>query len=672
LIRYLFICILGFLAISVVAQNNPIGNMANKFKGRGSSTGGGKDSLGKRKEDSITISFRFLDSARNYKLDSSVNDFSIRYPIPATHYFLGNTGTPTQSYLFSPIMKAGWDPGFHALDVYKYTIEKARFFTTTRPYSEINYLLGSKSEQYIELAHAQNIRPNWSAHFQYRLLSAPGFYKNQKGNDNNYLITNWIQTKNKRYNNYILLVANRLLNSENGGITDVSLIDNPQYTNRFRIATNLGGDSQYGTNFFSTDIPIGNKYKDFNVLMRQHYDFGKKDSLVTDSTVVPLFFPKVRVEHTIRYSKYSFLYTDNNSIDSGYYNTHYGLHYNSKTNQLNVLDAWKEIVNDVSVYTFPDSKNTQQFIKVGMSLQNLTGTFDSVRTAKYYNIFGHGEYRNRTKNQKWDLLAYGNFYFIGLNAGDYDVSASIQSLLGRKIGSLQLGFQNTNRTPAFTAKDTISAFYLMPDKISLKKENISHLFVNIYQPLLKLNLSGHYYLVNNLVYYTNYYKINQASTLFNVLQVSANKVFALGRKQQWKWRADVYFQQTIGNAPVSLPTIFTRNRIGFEGNAGYRKLDLAAGLEIKYRTNYKANDYSPVLGQFMYQDTAMVKYRLPDIAAYVQFRISSFKMFLRFENLNTIRVLNGNIGFTNNNFASSSYPYPGLLIRIGAFWGFVN
>lgn len=668
--KILFLLVV-LLVAQLLAAQEPMRNIGNRVRnmGRGAASSG-NDSLGRRNkfEDSVTVSFRYLDTLRNYKLDSSLNDFSRRYPMPADYYYLGNTGTAAQSFLFSPIMRSGWDAGFHGLDIYKYKVEQARFFTTTRPYSEINYLLGSRSEQIIELVHAQNIRPNWNAHFQYRMISVPGIFKNQKTSHNNYTITNWIQSKNKRYSNYFALVANKLQSTENGGIDSTyNYIDSLLFRNRAYIPTNIGGDGDYSTNFFNTNIKTGNKYSDFNVLMRQHYDFGKKDSLVSDTTVVPLFFPRIRFEHTIKYATYKFAYIDNSPVMS-FYQTAYGINNSQQLN--NIQDTWKELMNDFSIYTFPDNKNTQQFIKVGATLQNLTGSFDQ-SSKKYYNLIGHGEYRNRTRNQKWNILASGRIYFAGLNSGDYEVAGSIESTLGRRIGSIKLGVENANKSPIFIT-DTISSFNFLPANISLRKENISHLYANIYQPLLKLNLTGHYYLVNNYMYYTDYYKINQSSTLFNVLQISAHKVFETGRKKQWKWYADVYFQQVIGNAPVNLPAIFTRNRFGYEGNLGYPKLNIAMGFDTRYRTNYKGNNYSPLLGQFFYQNTETVQYKLPDIAAYVHFRINSFKAFIRAENLNTFRSLKGSFGFTNNNFGAPYYPYPGLLIRVGIFWGFVN
>lgn len=143
--------------------------MGNRLKNLGSSFSGGSgnDSLKHRdnSEDSITISFRYLDSTRNYRLDSTVGDFTRRFPLPGTSINLGNTGLATRSLLFSPELHAGFDPGFHAFDVYKWKLSEVRFFNTTRPYSELNYMLGSRVEQMISLIHTQNINPTGISSF---------------------------------------------------------------------------------------------------------------------------------------------------------------------------------------------------------------------------------------------------------------------------------------------------------------------------------------------------------------------------------------------------------------------------------------------------------------------------------------------------------------------------
>ena len=634
---------------------------------RSGNTGGDSLKRRDRNEDSITVRFRYLDSTRNYLLDSSINDFTRRFPIPATNIFIGNTGTASRSILFSPLLKPGWDPGLHAFDIYRWTLEKARFFNTTRPYSELAYQLAGKSEQLIELMHTQNIKPNWNFLLQYRLINAPGFFQNQKTNHNNYLITSWFQSVNKRYSNFFVLLGNRLQSGESGGLDNKEdYLSDPDFKDRFLIPARIGGEVNPSRNFFNTDVGTGNRYYDFTILLRQQYDLGKKDSLVTDSTVIPLFYPRLRFEHTFQFGKYRYQFKDYVG-DSTYYRDNYGLILDSPIDTVIVEDQWSEIINDFSIYQFPDAKNLQQFIKIGAAVQNLQLLVPSRRG--YYNVYGHAEYRNKTRNQKWDIEANGKLYFAGLNFGDYSVHASLQRATGKKVaGYVQIGFENVNRTPSFIFNSR-SDFYRVTQATNFKNENTTHLFASLFQPSLRLRLSGDYYLLTNYTYMQNYHEAHQFGALFNVLRIAAEKTIKLGKR--WYWHADVYFQQVIGNAPVNLPQVFTRNRIAYEGNLGFKNLNIAIGLEARYHTPYKADGYSPVPGQFFYQDSIRINNR-PDIAAYIHFRIRSFKAYFRAENLNTATINSSGVEFTNNNIAAPGYPYPGFMLRLGIYWNFVN
>lgn len=647
--------------------------------GQSGGGGGGSDSVRQRNkfEDTLTLNIFYLDSSRVYKPDSSINDFTKRYPVPATYIFLGNTGLAAKSILFAPETRAGWDPGFHAFDIYKWKLDRVRFFNTTRPYTEIGYVLGARAEQLIDVVLTRNIKPNWNFSLNYRLINAPGFLQNQKTNHNNYLFTSRYQGKKKRYNNYFVLLGNRLQATENGGIKDDAMLDDPTYAkDRFLIPTQIGGASFYGTDPFSTSLLTGNRYRDFNFLMRQQYDFGQKDSIVTDSTVIPLFYPRLRFEHTFKYGKYNYTFMDitgssrstNNAPDTAWYIDHYAYRFFPR-DSVYFNDRWKEISNDFSIYQFPDAKNQNQFIKIGAELQLLNGTFtDTVLkgTASLYNFIGHGEYRNLTRNKKWDMLASGRLWLLGSNLGDYHVYVSLQRLLGSRFGSFQLGFENINRSPWFTY-DKRSAFYYDTPQ-AFNNENTTHLFASIFLQKLKMHLSGDYYLVGNYLYLTNYHQRQQENSIFNVLRINAFKTFKIGKR--WNWYAEVYVQQKAGNADVNIPLVYTRNRFMYEGNLGFRNLNIAFGLEGRYHTPYKADNYSPVFGQFFYQDSVTIS-NLPDVHAFLHFRIRSFKAYIRAENLNTARLFGG-LQFNNNNLAAPGYPTPGLNIRFGVYWSFVN
>ncbi len=647
------------------------GGVFNRIpRGMGNGGGGGKDSLKHRtgEEDSITINFRYLDSSRYLKFDSSINDFSRRFPLPADYYNLGNTGTAAKSYLFSPLLSAGWDPGFHAFDIYRLTLEDTRFYNTTRPYTQLGYLLGGKQEQLVHVIHTQNINPNWNAAFQYRLLTSPGYFKNQNTSQSNSRLNTFYQSPNRRYHLFVVFIHNKIQASENGGITkEAALDDLPANKDRSTIPVFLGPPLPRYTNPFSTSVATGTKYKSNNFFVRQQYDLGKKDSVVTDSLTVHLFYPTLRLEHTLQINSYTFQYSDavvDAYNDTGFYRPLYN--FLSVPASYQLQDKWSEIVNDVSLYQFPDNKNPQQFFKAGASFQNLEGTFDGGR-AVYTNTQVHAEYRNKTRNQKWDVEAQGRLFLTGLNTGDYSALASLRRLVSKQIGFLQLGFQNVNRTPSFIF-NPLSSFNLS-NSGGFNKENTTRLFASLEQPQRQLKLTGNYYLLTNYSYFSDYYHAKQYSTLFNLIQVSAEKEIRLRKHLQWI--LELTLQQKAGNGPVNVPLLFTRSRIGYHGSLGFKNLLLATGLEVKYNSPFKADGYSPVLGQFYYQDTATIKMRLPQINAYFHFRIKSFTAYVRAENLNTVRT-KGGFGFTNNNEAVAGYPYPGLEIRVGFFWSFVN
>ena len=160
----------GQSSVRYDSQGRPIGNSAPR-----------KDSLQHRDRfaDSITLFYRYFDSTRNRTLDSNLNDFSKKLPQPYWFNNMGNYGTAARSYVFSPLMKAGWDAGFHQYDIYNYKVEDTKFFTTTRPFTELAYLLGNKAEQIINILHTQNKKSNFNFSFEYHFGNSPGLFKTQ-------------------------------------------------------------------------------------------------------------------------------------------------------------------------------------------------------------------------------------------------------------------------------------------------------------------------------------------------------------------------------------------------------------------------------------------------------------------------------------------------------------
>ena len=613
-------------------------------------------------KDSISIGFKFLDSIRNNKLDSSINDFYNYFIVPAAQQYLGNNGSPGYSLIYTPFLKPGWDAGFHAFDAYRLTLENTRFFKTNKPFSQMGYQLASGKEQMIKLLHTQNPRPNLNFGFEYRLISAPGFFVTQNTNLNNYRLFSNYQGKRKRYAAFFTLLANTFKASENGGMKNDSLLDDKDFSKRFTIPVNLGGDATIQPNPFKSSVSTGNIYKEATFFVRQTYDIGKKDSVeVNDSTTEYVFYPKLRFQHSFSYNSYSYQFKDI-VADSSIYQQWYDTTLKKKRDTLMVIDQWKIVTNDFSLIQFPDTKNAAQFLLAGARLENLKGIFAG-GDKNFYNIVLHGEYRNKTRNRLWDILAKGEFYLNGINSGDYSAFATLSRTLNKKLGSVRLLFNNVNRSPSFIYTGYSS--FNFGNGGDYKKENITVLKASAENPYFNISFTN--YLLTNYLYFTDYYHTAQYDRLINLIQATVSKKIPLSRR--WNWYTEITLQQTDGAAPIKVPFVFTRNRLAYEG-VFYKNLNLSAGIDFRYYTSYNAYNYSPVMGQFVRQDTVATKNR-PDVSGFLHFRIKSFTAYLRLENLNAIDFSNG-FGFTKNNYAAPHYVYQGLIFRFGILWNFVN
>lgn len=622
----------------------------------------GTDSLEKRDRfaDSITIYYRYFDSTRNRILDSSVNDFYKRFPLDWTYNNLGNYGTAARSWVFKPAMKAGWDAGFHQFDPYQFNLQNTRFFQTTRPFTELGYLLGSRSEQIIDIIHTQNKKSNFNFSFEYRFSNSPGPLKTQNASHNNLRFTSHYVSNKRRYEAFLVLISNKAASSENGGLVNPKKIDSLNFGNTYELEARLGLAGASFRNPFNTTVNTGNVYKNSSFLFRHQYDLGKKDSIVTDSGSIKIFYPRFRLQHNIIVNRYDYHFYDINA-DSLNYAKYFG--YKILNDSIEWRDTWRDFTTQFAIITFPDKNNQSQFLKLGLTYQNLFARFFQKTSASYYNISTEAEYRNRTRNGIWDIEAAGQLFLNGLNAGDYVATATLKRKISK--GYLTLHFQNVNRSPSFIFNSATS--FPVFGAGTFNKENNTQLFAEYINTAKAFTLRGSYYLISNYMYFDSFFNAKQTATLFNVLHINAEKKIKF--RKHWNWYTEIHIQQTTGNAPVNLPLILLRNRLAFEGNF-YTNLFLSAGLEFRFATPFKADGYSPFNGNFYLQQNTTL-YNRADMHAFLHFRIKSFKGFVRAENLNTI--LPTSKALSNKfNFQAPLYTNTGFWFRLGIWWNFVN
>jgi hypothetical protein len=638
-------------------------NIGQGFKS--TPTSGKTDSLQRRDKnaDSITIYYKYYNSNEIQKLDSSINDFYLHYPLPYTSYHLGNLGTATRSYLFNANKQIGWDGGFHAFDSYNYTLEATPFYQTTRPYTEFGYLLGGKGEQMVEVKHTQNKQKQLNFSFEYRFSNAPGNVKNQNANTNNMRITAHFQSKRKRYDSYFAILFNTTASSENGGLKNPALLDSLSLNDPFELDTRLGVSGSSFRNPFNTSIATGTTYNKNTYAWKQSYDFGQKDSVVKDTVVTHLFYPRLRLQNEIKLESSEFAFNDANPNRANYLQ-YFGVVYDSSA-KLKFVDKWKVFSNEFSIISFPEKMNSNQFLQLGAGYIQMSASFIGQDSWSNYDIYGFGTYKNKTRNQLWDLLATGKLYLNGFHAGDFSAQASLSRILNNKGTYVQLSFLNTNRTPSM---NTLGYSQFPINSIgTINKENATQFNGMIGNSKAGWNAAASYQLIQNFQYYSSGFQPVVYGSVLNYVRAQVEHKIKL--TTHWNWYDQITMQVVDPNAPVHIPLVLTRQRIAFEGNF-YKNLNLSTGLEVIYHTNYKADAYMPFTGQFYLQDTYTTSNR-PTANAYLNFMIKRFKGYIRLENLNTLIPTSKSLG-TAYNFTAQNYPSLGMWFRVGIWWNFIN
>jgi len=661
--RILF-CLVLVVLFHFDSSAQKFGN-ALRSVGRSNSMGESTDSLQRRDQnaDSITLFYKFYNNNEIRKLDSSINDFFVHYPLPYTHYNLGNLGTAAKSYLFSTQKKGGFDPGFHAYDAYNYTLAATPFYQTTRPYTELGYLLGGKGEQLIEVKHTQNKTQQLNFSFEYRFSNSPGNVKNQNANLNNMRITAHFQSKRKRYESYFVMLANKAASSENGGLVKAALLDSLSLNNPYELETRLGVSGASFRNPFNTTIATGSTYRNNTYLWRQTYDLGQKDSIVKDTVVIHLFYPRLRFQNEVKLESNQFVFEDRSPNEFNY--LEYFNYKNLPSGTVKFADSWNLVTNDFSLISFPQKNNSNQFLQVGSGYTHLATTLLSVQKWAEYDIYGFSVYKNKTRNQLWDLIASGKLYINGYHAGDYDAQFYLSRILSSQGTYLKIGFQNSNRTPS-TNYLGLTQFPINALK-GIQKENTIDMLAETGNAAKAFKVSFNYQLINNYNYFASGYQATVYSSPISYISAVLNNKIKLST--HWNWYNETTVQVVDKSAPINIPLVLTRQRIAFEGNF-YKNLNLSTGLEMIYHTEFKADNYMPLTGQFFVQNTYMLRNR-PTANAFLHFMIKRFKGYIRLENLNTLIPTSNSLGNTYN-FTAQNYPGTGTWFRVGIWWNFIN
>jgi hypothetical protein len=190
-----------------------------------------------------------------------------------------------------------------------------------------------------------------------------------------------------------------------------------------------------------------------------------------------------------------------------------------------------------------------------------------------------------------------------------------------------------------------------------------------------LTASAQYTILNDHLYFKNDYSAFGVTAL-DTIRVSPYQYdgtinyFAVKAGREFKWwklaldNTFLYQKVDQGDRVLNVPEFVTRNTLYYSDHFFKKALFLQTGVTFQYFTEYYANSYNPLMGEFYSQDRKKIGgYPLLDF--FVNAKIQQFRVFLNAEHFNS--------GFTGYNFYSApNYPYRDFTIRFGIIWDFFS
>lgn len=522
-----------------------------------------------------------------------------------------------------------------------YEIEDINYFHVPTPLTELYFKTAFRQGQQLDAFFTVNTLEQFNFSIGYKGVRSLGAYQHILSSTGNFVFTTNYHTKNKRYNIRAHLVAQDVLNQENGGLKDTSLAlfinDDSEFRDRGRLDVNfsdaenkLEGIRYYGEHEYElisqkdsvnySVLTIGNSISFEN----KSYEYRQTKPYVKfgPSYEVSALNEIVKLED---FNAKGYAYFDNSIIGklsafAGYTDYNYG--YNSVLilNDGRIPNRLKgTIIEAGAAY----KKEYRGFQLSGKGAINVAGDFDGnyLNAAASYAL-------NEDNKAEASITVHSvapNFNFLLYQSDyvNYNWKNDLDNIKSQELHFTLQSKKLLNASVSYTGIDDYTYFGIKPNDSTPSpmqySDRVDYLKVKVEKEI-------------------RYKKFGLANTI-------------------------MYQQVLSGDAVFKVPEIITRNTLYYEDHLFKRALFLQTGINFKYFTKYNMNAYDPVLAEFYVQnDQDLGGFPLLDL--FFNAKIRQTRIFFKWEHFNSV--------FTSKNeyFSAPGYPYRDAVIRFGLVWDF--
>jgi len=574
-------------------------------------------------------------------IDTNITNVQKYDPIdqPGLYYAnLGNQGLAHTSLVYHPDISSGYNFGMDAYKKYLFYNDSIKYYWVGRPYTHVMFIQGSEKEQNLHIDHSQNVSSWFNVGLRFRYINSPGYYKNQEGDDKNFVFKTRFQTRNYRYMVLANYIHNKLKIEENGGIKYDSVFQENVITDRRGIAVNLSTASNY--------------IKENSYYVKQLFKLSNRARFQSeDTTVYSSFLDKLNpgnVSHSIQLMDQTYIYRQSSQDNNGFYQI-----TNDSANGTYDSTHIFKIENQLAWTNSDNAKN--HFLTFNFLLRYLyiEQTIDSTKSI-YNQLIPTGEVNFKIS----DLLRlhfFGDFVTGNSNAGDFNLLANLQ--LTTKFGNLYYTFNTANReTPKFFSFYESNHFswnnIYKKQYFIINKAGISY---------KSFNAGVRFIAIDNFVYFDENAYPAQLDENLQILQINARKLFKIGN---WSFDPEVIYQKTSNTGVIRFPEWIGKVDLYYTKELFKQAAILQTGVNMLYNTPYDAYSYMPATRAFYIQNEKEIgDYFYTNL--FLNLQIKRARLFIKYYNLGS--------AFGNYNyFMVPSYPMKDGGIRFGVSWMFYD
>jgi len=568
---------------------------------------------------------------------------------------LGISGSAAQPIVYQPLLRRGFDLGWHQYDLYLKTADDIPIYRHQTAFTNVGFnQVGDQNNSFFNLQFSSNFGKGFTATIDYQRISQRGtstLFTQQSLRNTTFGANFWFKGQSGRYNAYLTFVNNKLERRENGGLVNETLT----------LEGNLATPAQAEVFLESAR----SRYQHGELQFAQYFQLNrlsKKDTSNRDT--LPLVAVKgkqiYQVAHSISYQN---IFSRYNDEDTELLSTYYR-NFNTDTRGIRNFVGHQKIENQFRLLTYKSQGPLvgRERREAGLLELGLVHAYHRIeleaKDSSLNEVFAIGRW-DLQPLPLLDLRLNAKLGLLG-NIGDYQASGEVDFKLG-KLGHLTGKATNQLYSPNLLQRE----FWVTQQRVwnnDFKKTLESNLQASLNIERFQVEVGAAYHLINNLIYYDTIGYARQSGKPVSILQLFIKKNFVL-----WRFHLDnqVILQEASEDV-VRLPQLFGKHSLYFEGRL-FRVLNTRIGVDVRYQSAYRADYYLPLTGQFQLEDRRTVGF-YPAADAFAAFHITKFRAFFKLENITRFIYPQDQLFYQ-----TSFYPMPPSSgFRLGIRWLFLD